>query len=118
MRAKRMTISIYFIFHFAISAPKTVVVAGETREQRELRLFVASGEAKAQLEAYKKDAKAASRPGSERPGSQRPASERAGSERGGGAGSRPASERDAKPGVKSSGPSTEKSKRKAMFDKM
>ncbi len=99
-----------------------VAVAGETREQRELRQFLASGEAKSQLETFKQEKSSKSRPGSERPGSARPGSERPGSYKqldpAPGGGSRPASERNAKPGVKASGPATEKSKRKAMFDKM
>lgn len=109
-------------------APRIVEVAGETREQRDLRLFLASGEAKAQLDAKRgggggggKSAGArlgSERPGSERPGSERPSSSRPASER-------PASERFAekgaakgKPvggGATSTAPQSEKSKRKDMF---
>jgi hypothetical protein len=37
------------------SSSGVLPVAGETREQRELRSFLASGEAKSQLEAFKKE---------------------------------------------------------------
>ncbi len=93
-----------------------VEVAGETREQRELRMYVASGEAKAALEAKKKQS---DRPGSVRPGSERPGSERQGSSRPGS--ERPGSERFADKkktggGAAATGaPQSEKSKRKEMF---
>jgi hypothetical protein len=101
------------------SKPAVVAVAGETREQRELRQFLASGEAKAQLDAMRGARAGVARLGSERPGSERPGSRRRqGSSRP--ASERPASERFQKTGkgkTKSgptgpAAPQSEKSKRK------
>ncbi len=102
------------------AAPATVVpVAGETREQRELRQFLASGEAKAQLDAKRGAGKGGPgvRSGSERPGSER----RQGSSRP--ASERPASERfqETKGGTSKpvatggAAPQSDRSKRKEMF---